>query len=222
MRTKSMNMMIMKIAHSGCSDPRQIQDGTDTCQGHKLRVHGTRSHNPLSIPAKSPCLRFVVIFYVCLFLLQVLFICLCFLWSPESSEAPEQHCVHRRRRCKRRQTSGPPPWRSLASVEPASEKNVAFDSDLKKHWLGSKFLHLKLAKSVKLGLGAWCAASWNLFKVGTTLRLNFSFNCCNILFEIPQNVPPCWWWFTIYWITPPRPSDHSSSAWRLEIWYKPR
>ena len=115
-------MMMMKVAHSGCSDPRQIQDGTDTCQGHKLRVHGTRSHNPRSIPAKCPWLRFVVIFYVCLFLLQVLFICLCFLWSPESSEAPEQHCVHRRRRCKRRQTSGPPPWRSLASVEPASEK----------------------------------------------------------------------------------------------------
>ena len=100
-------------------------------------------------------------------------------------------------------------------------KKRGFWQRFEKHWLGSKFLHLKLAKSVKLGLGAWCAASWNLFKVRTTLRLNFSFNCCNILFEIPQNVPPCWWWFTIYWITPSRPSEHPSSAWRLEIWYKP-
>ena len=61
--------------------------------------------------------------------------------SPESSEALEQHCVHRRHRCKRRQTSGPPPWRSLASVEPASEKNVAFDSDLKNiGWARSFFI----------------------------------------------------------------------------------
>ena len=102
------------------------------------------------------------------------------------------------------------------------KKKRGFWQWFEKHWLGSKFLHLKLGKSVKLGLGAWCAASWNLFKVRTTLRLDFSFNCCNILFQIPQNVPPCWWLFTIYWITPSRPSEHPSSAWRLEIWYKPR
>ena len=65
-------MMMMKVAHSGCSDPRQIQDGTDTCQGHKLRVHGTRSHNPRSIPAKCPCLRFVIL-YVGLFVVKFVF-----------------------------------------------------------------------------------------------------------------------------------------------------
>ena len=70
-----MNTMRMKVAHSGCSDPHQIQDGTDTCQGHKLRVHGTRSHNPRSIPAKCPCLRFVIL-YVGLFVVKSLFRCL--------------------------------------------------------------------------------------------------------------------------------------------------
>ena len=211
----------MKVAHSGCSDPRQIQDGTDTCQGHKLRVHGTRSHNPRSIPAKCPWLRFLIL-YVGLFLVKSLFMCL-FIESSHLRVLRHQNNIVFIAIIV---VNGDKPVALLhEEVWQASNqllKKRGFWQRFEKHWLGSNFLHLKLVKSVKLGLGAWCAASWNLFKVGTTLRLNFSFNCCNILFEIPQNVPPCWWWFTIYWITPPRPSEHPSSAWRLEIWYKPR
>ena len=51
-KQKKMKEQRRKETYSGCSDLRQIQDGTDTFQGRKPHVRGTRSRNPPSTPAK--------------------------------------------------------------------------------------------------------------------------------------------------------------------------
>ena len=87
--------------------------------------------------------------------------------SPESFEAQEPHCAHPRRRCTRRRTSDPPPWRSWADDEPASATDVIVTTvDLNRKV--SKFLHLKVLEKCETGfLMLWCTQSSNLSKVGT-------------------------------------------------------
>ena len=138
-KPKKMKEQRRKETYSGCSDLRQIQDGTDTFQGRKPHVRGTRSRNPPSTPAKvdwvieslnEECMSLWCVdecpWHSFVNSCQIRSLNTKIEWrksvkaSPESFEAQEPHCAHPRRRCTPRRTSGPPPWRSWADDEPAS------------------------------------------------------------------------------------------------------
>ena len=110
----------IKSSYSDCNGLRQILGGTDTCQGRRLRVHGSRSHTPPSTPVTS----YQVDQDYFSLSISVELNQMCVWLSPGSSEAQGQHCVRLRRRCRPTQTNGLPPWRNLAGGEPVSEKDI--------------------------------------------------------------------------------------------------
>ena len=144
-KQKKMKEQRRKETYSGCSDLRQIQDGTDTFQGRKPHVRGTRSHNPPSTPAKLTKLTRNEECEGVTWEFWGTSTTLCS--SPSSLYTETNQWPSSMKKLGRRRTSFCNRWQLIWNRK----------GEL------SKFLHLKVLESVKLGLSCFDVLSLQIF-----------------------------------------------------------